>query len=186
MPHHPGRDAAETRLSGAMLLRFSVQFPGRGPSPGGEDAVKSAGILENAYLPESLSLLADPSGELSFVGLMLEEDPAAGGEELGGFAEDAAVEVEPVGAAIDRQVRLVFGNCSPQDPDPTGRDVGGVRDDHIERPVGGEAGDRLEQVALGKGHAVGDAVTTGISPRHGQARGADISGDDRGCGHLQG
>src|SRR4051794_16119057 len=101
---------AEPLLSGGMSLRFCMQLPSLGPPPGGEDAVEAAGIPEDAHLLEPLGPLADPAGKLPLVRLVLEEDPAISGEEPGGLGEDAAVEIEPVGTAIECQVRLVLGN----------------------------------------------------------------------------
>src|SRR4051812_4744125 len=106
----------------------------------GEDAVTTQAVPEGPHVFEFVARRADPACERPLVGLVLQEDPTPGGEEAGRLGEDAAVEVQAVVAAVEGQMWLVRRDCPAHRIDLSGRDVGRVRYDEVEGPVGGEAG----------------------------------------------
>ena len=73
--------------------------------------------------------------------------------------------IQPVGAAVQREVRLVLGNVASHVGDVLRGDVGRVGQDQVEWTTLRQGRNRLPQVALLECDPVLDAVTGDVAPR---------------------
>ena len=114
------------------------------------------------------------------VGADLEEEGAAGGEARGGFGDEAADEVESLGAAVERGGGIVADFGGEGCDFPAG-DVGEVGEDEVELGVVG-----WKEVGLVEADAVGELVAGGVIGGEGESVGREVGGVDGGGGEFEG
>ena len=78
----------------------------------------------------------------------LDEQAATGLQELGRPLREGAVKVEAIGAAIQRQARVVVAHLRRQSLDLDARNVRGVADDQIKRQTTRQRGEAVAQMEL--------------------------------------
>jgi len=86
-----------------------------------------------------------------------------------GFSEDAAHQIEAIGAAMQRERRLLAVFLR-QCPHHRRADVGRIAQDQVVTP----AGEFFEQVGADQSQALRHPVFAHIAPRHGECRSGNI------------
>ena len=97
----------------------------------------------------------------------LEDEIAAGTEAARRLPDQPREEIEAVGAAEQRDRRLVIAHFGLQRRPRAIDHVRRIRDDRVERPV-----DAVEQIAVPERDAIGDAVPRGVASRDLERRAA--------------
>ena len=104
------------------------------------------------------------------------------GQQGHGFIDQTPERIEPVASPVKRERRLEDGHFAGHIVQNGGRNVRRIRDDEIERRIGGK---RRAEIAFAHVHAIAEAEPRDVAPRERDSIGRDVGRDDARVGMFR-